>query len=134
LQAKLTASDVDTAVSKLPALLQDRIKGFRSRNPDFRWKYEPYELFCCQQGALMFQTLKTTAAIEAFAKADYNVQLSTLPGFDDNHSGNTLAASLALAHALASDQPELVVKAHAAICPVVGCKEVGCPAGQNDAE
>jgi hypothetical protein len=48
-----------------------------------------------------------------------------VPGFDDDHSGNTFGCSVKLA-LLSLEQPEGVVLIHGALSPLVGSKEYGC--------
>jgi hypothetical protein len=132
-EAEKNAPEVDARVAKLPGPFQDRIKGFRERNPNFRWEFEPYELFCCEQAVVFALALKTPEAIEKFAKADYDEQMRMLPNLDQNHSGNTMGTSLRLAHMFASDQQEFIRKSHGAMCPLAGCEDYGCYAASLEA-
>lgn len=133
-EAKANEAEVDARVAKLPGPFQDRIAGFRARNPNFRWEFEPYELFCCEQAVEFTTTLKSPEAIEKFAKADYKEQMAMVPNLSHDHSGNTMGMSLRLAHMFASDQMEFVRKAHGAMCPLVGCSGYGCYAASDEAK
>lgn len=94
----------------LPDVFKRRVDGLRARGgPNWSWKYEAYELFCC------------TEACKIIASPESPIGLS------DEHSGNTIGVVKMLATLHAQD-PELVVIAHGAMCPLVGCSEYGCAA------
>lgn len=133
-EAKANEADVDARVARLPAVLQDRIKGFRERNADFCWEFEPYELFCLEQAVLLAEALKTPDAIVAFGKAEYNEQRCSVPALSTEHSGNTFGFSVRLAHLLVSNLDDLVKNYHGALCPLVGCDQYGCYAVTPEAE
>ncbi len=132
-EAKLREPEIDARVAKLPGPFQDRIKGFRARNPSFRAEFEPYELFCCEQAVVFALALKTPEAIENFAKASNEEQMRMLPNLDQNHSGNTMGTSIRLAHMFVSDQQDFIRKSHGAMCPLAGCKDYGCYAASPKA-
>lgn len=44
---------MDAAYEALPEIFRKRIEKFRSNNPEFRWEYEPYEMFCCEEAVKM---------------------------------------------------------------------------------
>jgi hypothetical protein len=46
-------ASLDEKYRCLPEVFQRRIDKFRANNPDFRWKYESYEIFCCEQANLI---------------------------------------------------------------------------------
>lgn len=48
-----------------------------------------YNLFCCEEGILIAQTLETKEKIVEFNKMDWNEQLKLVPGLNNGHSGNT---------------------------------------------
>ena len=125
-QAEKNAADIDARVAKLPGPFQDRIHGFRERNPNFRWEFEAYELFCCEQAVVFATALKTPEAISTFATSSYDEQRQMLPSLDRNHSGNTMGTSIRLAHLFASDQADFIRKSHGSLCPLAGCKDYGC--------
>lgn len=125
---------MDADYEALPEVFKWRLDRFRRNNPDFRWENEPYEVFCCQEAIKIMEDFSTAEEIEAFHRAEYEQQKSLLPSLDyDNHSGNTFSCSVGLAY-LFRTEPELVIKAHGALCPLVGCKEYGCvPREEADA-
>lgn len=121
-----TRSDHDRRIAALPDVFQRRLAKFQRTNPDFRWKHEGYELLCCEQGALIADTLKTPEAVQAFSKADNDEQNRLVPGLDQGHSGNSFTFSYRLAFEYLTD-PELVVQEHGALTILVGCESYGCP-------
>lgn len=44
---------LDAQYESLPSCFQRRVDRFRRNNPDFRWEFEPYELFCCTEAVKM---------------------------------------------------------------------------------
>lgn len=117
-------SDLLTSQQTFPEAFSNRIKGLRSRNPNF-WKIESYETFVCSEAIKIAQALKNTQAITDFYKIGYEEQRKILPELSDGHSGNTFGSACSLA-GLYITQPDLVERHHAAICPILGCEEAGC--------
>jgi hypothetical protein len=117
--------DIDRRVAALPEVFQRRLQKFRTNNPDFRWKFEGYELFCCEQAVLIAAAVGSADAVSAFHKLPWTEQLAKVPGLSDGHSGNTfgIACSLAMWYLT---QPENVVRLHGALAPLVGSQEYGC--------
>jgi hypothetical protein len=120
----------DAKVAALPAIFQRRIQKFRDKNPEFRYEYEPYEVFCCEQAVLFARKFPTTEQLQAFAKADWKDQVAHFEGEEkeafEGHSGNTFGMSVRLAyHYLAN--PENVYREHGALVALVGCEAYGCP-------
>ena len=95
-------ADMKRRVAALPAPLRDRIAGFRSNNPDFWWKFEPYEMAVCEQAA---------------KGPDAEI--------DPDLSGNQAGCAALLARLL-RDAPSRIASVHGAMCPLVGCREYGC--------
>lgn len=141
-------ADWDRRVSELPDVFQRRIAKFRKNNPNFRWQYEKYELFCCEQAMVIATALDTRqpdgplsddarernsdqfrealrATFAAFQDMPWNEQVERVPELSDGHSGNTFGCACRLAYFYITD-PELVVKMHGALAPLVGSKEYGC--------
>lgn len=113
---------MDKRVAALPKVFQDRLAKFRANNPDFRWKYEEYELFTCEEAVKIAAHCKTVESVDTFHKAPWDHQKAVV---SDDHSGNTFGmacylAKLSLAH------PEGVVNLHGALAPLVGSEEYGC--------
>lgn len=117
-------TDLDKQYAALPELFKRRIDKFRGNNPDFRWKYESYEMFVCTEAIKIVDALKTSEEIKRFMDLPYNKQ-KQLVNFSDQHSGNTMGAAIALAFIYVT-QPEGVVRLHGALAPLVGSKEYGC--------
>ena len=116
---------LDARVAKLPDLFRERIERFRANNPDFRWKYESYELFCCEQAVLIAEACGTVEAVQRFHKLKWSDQKAAVPGLDSGHSGNTFGCACSLAfHYLST--PANVVKMHGSLAPLVGSEEYGC--------
>jgi hypothetical protein len=120
------------AYDKLPVVFKKRLDDFKARVPDFGPEHEPYESFACSQAVLFADTLKTEAELVRFAKLDSDEQRKLVPGLSEDHSGNTFGFAVMLARVYLA-QPELVPKVHAAICPLLGCKEAGCWSGTEEA-
>lgn len=118
-------ADLDARFEKLPEIFRRRIERFRNNNPDFRWKFERYELFCCEQAVVIATALKTASRIRDFHRLDWAQQKLLVPGLDEGHSGNTFGCAVRLA-TLFVERPEDVVRLHGALAPLVGSKEYGC--------
>lgn len=119
----------EATVKTLPKEFQDRIQGFKDRNPNF-WEQMGYEVFVCEEAVKVINKIDD---IKAFCKLSYEEQ-NAMVDFSDNHSGNTIGATVFLAM-LYKTNPEFVAKAHSAICPLIGCKDAGCWAStQNQKE
>lgn len=118
-------SELDAKYDALPDIFKRRIDKFRANNPDFRWEYEGYEMFCCTQAVAFAGALKTIQALDAWRALDWKEQREQVPAMDDGHSGNTFGAACALA-ALYLSRPDDVVRLHGALAPLVGSEEYGC--------
>lgn len=116
---------IDARVAALPAVFQMRLDKFRQNNPDFRWQYEGYELFCCEQAVAIADALKTREAIQKFHELPWEKQLKAVPKLSDGHSGNTFGCACSLA-VYYLERPEGVVQSHGALAPLVGSEEYGC--------
>lgn len=123
--------DARRRVQALPSEFALRINGFWKRNPDF-WEHEGYELFCCEQAVLIARTLKTPEAVRAFKEQSWEQQQATVPGIDDDHSGNTFDVACGLA-TIWLQTPEHVATAHGALCSLVSCREYVCWAATPEA-
>lgn len=118
-------AEIDKRVEALPAVFQRRLDRFRAGNPNFRWEFEGYELFSCEQAVVFAEALKTKEALAEFGKLPYEEQMKLVPAMSDGHSGNTFGAALRLAFWFVTN-PENVVREHGAMVPLVGCKQYGC--------
>ncbi len=56
-----------------------------------------YNRFCCEQGILIAESLKTKDKIIEFHKMNWNELKNLVPGLDDGHSGNTFSSACKLA-------------------------------------
>ena len=61
---------------------------------------EDYNIFCCDLGILIAESLRNKEKIVEFHKMEWNEQKKLVPGLDDGHSGNTfdMACRLAIAY------------------------------------
>ena len=126
------ASDYAARVNALPLPFHARIQGFRNWKPE-TWKYdfEPYELFTCEQAVEIANALKTPDEISRFHKLEFVEQKKLVPALSDDHSGNTFGAACHLA-SIYLTKPDLIPSAHGALCPLVGCKDYGCVASRSN--
>lgn len=124
----------DQRRAALPPAMRERLAVFEARNPMWRRDYESYELFVCEEAALLAAHFGAdVAALLEFTKKPSAEQSEILPGLKlDEHSGNTWGAAVGLARRLMID-PKLVMRAHGALCPLVGCEDYGCPGADKGA-
>lgn len=120
----------DAKVAALPEIFQRRIQKFRDHNPEFRYEFEPYEIFCCEQAVLFARKFPTVEQLQAFSKMDSEEQVSHFNEEEkeefEGHSGNTFGASVRLAYHYLTN-PENVYREHGALVALVGCEAYGCP-------
>jgi len=138
----------DRRYRALPEVFQRRLDKFRGNNPDFRWQFESYEMFCCEQAVLIANAALVLAGAEwakraggikckdakawagewvrKFNDMPIDEQKAAVPevAYGD-HSGNTFGCACRLAF-LYLTQPEGVVQLHGALAPLVGSEEYGC--------
>jgi len=128
--------DLDKSYDALPPLFQIRLDKFRENNPDFRWEYEGYEMFCCEEAVKIANALGAKGrhglaegdSLEDLFKRFQDMSFAEqtkLTGISDGHSGNTFGTAVRLAY-LYLTTPENVPKLHGALAPLVGSKEYGC--------
>lgn len=127
-------ADLDRRYRQLPRAFRMRLDRFRANNPDFRWEYEPYELFCCEQAVVIAHALEECPGAGAtsyqgvfaeFRAMTWEQQKARVPGLADGHSGNTFGIACLLAR-LYLVRPEDVAGLHGALAPLVGSREYGC--------
>lgn len=136
----------DAEFDALPESFQYRISSFRDNNPDFRWEFEPYELFCCTEAVKIADHLteahELTYPVDNQDLVELVKEFSDLPHDEqlerasliDEHSGNTFGCAVTLARLYLFDQftirglpkQSLVFQHHGALVPLVGCKNYGC--------
>lgn len=118
-------AETDRRVAALPTVFQERLARFRANNPDFRWKYESYELFCCEQAVEIAKALGSADKVRAFKDLPWKDQQAAVPALSDGHSGNTFGCACALAYCYLVE-PGNFQKMHGALAPLVGSQEYGC--------
>jgi len=118
---------MDEDYEALPPEFKKRIDRFRANNPNFRWQFEPYELFCCHEALRMVEHFKTPEALSAWVQNGYTEVEETDNPFkpDEGHSGNTIGCSAMLA-SMYMRAAEIVPYIHGAMAMLVGCKAYGC--------
>lgn len=117
----------DARFAALPEIFRKRIEKFRRNNPEFRWEYEPYEMFCCEEAVVIANALRSPEAVKDFAGKQYEEQKALVPNLGEGHSGNTFGCTVRLAYLYLSDA-EAVEKMYGALAPLVGSEEYGCVA------
>jgi len=122
---KKNKKKLDGDYNALPELFKQRINKFRNNNPDFRWKYESYEIFCCKEALKIANALKTIDEIQKWKNFPWEEQ-KKIVDIDEGHSGNTFGCAVNLACLYLSKCPENIVKQYGALAPLVGSKEYGC--------
>lgn len=129
---------LDAAYEALPETFRDRIDKFRNTNPDWRWRFEAYEMMCCTDAvkiarycsinriATEFEGDEPTAAdnVIAYGRLPHDEQRKA--GIGEGHSGNSFGFAVRLAYWYVSDLGNVVAE-HGALTPLVGCDEYGCP-------
>jgi hypothetical protein len=117
-------AEYDAQIAELPEPFRERIQGYLARNPDFGWKFLPYELMCCEQAVLIASACGTPDGVHSFHALPWEEQKRAVPGLDDGHSGNSFGFSCLMAR-IYLEQPELIPKAHGALAVLVGSEEYG---------
>lgn len=113
-------------VEALPEGFRDRMRGFLASSSEWAWECGPYELFCCEEAVKIATTLGSASAIRAFAKSSQAGQKDAVPTMEfEEHSGNTFGSAVRFA-LMSVENPEVLSKYHAAICPLMGCADAGC--------
>ena len=116
----------DARLAKLPAVFRRRVERFRSGNPEFRWRYEGYELFVCEEAVKLAERVRgledTDGALSLLADDEEALEAA---GLSDEHSGNTFMFALGLAALFARGDEDGVVDAAGALTPLVGAEAYG---------
>lgn len=120
--------EADARIAALPSVFRERIEAFQQKD-NWRWRYEGYELFTCEEAVKIAAHFKSRAEIAAWAELTYEEQQRVFP-LSDEHSGNTAGQARMLA-ALYLERPELILQMHGAMCPLVGCEDYGCYAARE---
>lgn len=122
----------DRRRAALPEVFRERLAEYERRNPMWRAEFEPYELSVCEDAVAVAKhcgepsSPEALRALEAFRALEWQAQKAAIPTLFDGHSGNSWGCALHLA-ARYIQSPTYVRGAHGALCPLVGCKEYGCP-------
>lgn len=127
--------DLDAQYDALPEIFRKRIDRFRANNPDFRWLFESYELFCCTEAVKLATHLGSAEAVEHYCSLtqcsitkekerwyrewDEQKTIDKAAGISGDHSGNTHGMMATLAF-LYVKEPEFVAKLHGSLSPLVG--------------
>ena len=115
---------LDAEYKSLPPIFRKRIRWFRKHNPNFRWEYEAYELFCCSEAVKIAKALKDPKIVMTFMGSSEKEE--KVPDLSyDVHSDNSMGMSCRLAYHYLNDE-EMVFFEHGALVPLVGCNAYGC--------
>jgi hypothetical protein len=124
-------SSFEDRVGKLPQVFQKRFQDFREfKGDEFRYSFEAYELFVCEEAVLIAETLGLLEKIKEFASADTPKRQEMVPGIRmPEHSNNTFVQAIQLACSYIMT-PERITQMHGALCQLVGCDIYGCYASR----
>ena len=94
--------DHDRRIAALPPVFASRFARFLKHNPDFRWEFEGYELFCCEEALRLAVHARAAGGaafpvewVRAFAAAPVGAQQQMAPDMKlGEHSGNTFGFTL----------------------------------------
>lgn len=99
---------LDATYDAMPEVFRRRIDRFRAGNPDFRWRFEGYELAACEAALIIAEGGEQDPRIDELGL-----------------SGNQFEFAKRLAHWYLTE-PENVVLEHGAMAPLTGCEAYGC--------
>jgi hypothetical protein len=120
----------DRRASILPEPLRRRMERFQ-RSMWWRVEHEPYELMVCEEAAKIARHCGTVEAVAALHAKPWGEQAKVI---SSDHSGNSAGAAFTLAALLLRGDPDLVIRQHGALCPLVGCRDYGCWAAEFGSE
>lgn len=120
---------LDADYASLSPEFRTRLDGFRRRRADWRWEFEPYEMSVCVDAVRIARALGSADAVTHFHGLPWAEQQTLVPGLFQGHSGNSFGMACHLAR-ISLDRPDLIERAHGALCPLVGCEEYGCVAAE----
>ena len=119
-------------IKRMPKAFQDRFERFRKvGGRQWRYDYEEYELYVCGEACKLLAALPTASEVARFQQSSAEEREKMVPSIGPVHSGNTIAAAIALAVCYYAE-PALIPRMHGALCPLVGCEKYGCY-GASDA-
>jgi hypothetical protein len=116
--------EYDRRVAALPDVFRRRVEKFRKDGGDeWRYEFEPYELFTCEEAVKLAIHCKTVEGVQKFRDLPWEEQKKA--GVSDDHSGNTFGMACRLAQWYLK-APENVTKEHGALVGLVGCEGYSC--------
>jgi len=115
--------ELDQDYAALAPEFRSRIDRFRGNNPDFRWKYEAYEMAVTKAAASIAAKYGSEDAIVQFKKLKYEDQLKAVPELFD-FSGHMVAFACLLAGCYVV-APHEVINVPGSLAPMIGMKEYG---------
>lgn len=131
-------NSLDKKYGKLPEIFQKRIDKLRTNNHDFRWKYESYEMFCCEQAVIIAAAIgkrlfdevgvevsfdqvkeniisRAPSAFQKFYDMSWEKQKELVPNLSDGHrGGSSFECSVMLAYLYVSDRLDDIVNLYGA--------------------
>lgn len=138
---------LDKYYKQLPTVYKKRFDKFRSNNPDFRWKYENFEMNLCRQSIVVAKfihekleskhaigripkkenesyTLSVGQTLDWLFKLPTKKMMELIPGYSGDHSGNSLAHLMRLAFVYLTDKDK-IVQMRGWLSIIVGSEEFG---------
>lgn len=126
-------AELRAKISALPPVFQDRIERFEAFGGK-KWAIQclAYEIFVCEQAVKLADAHPDVLRREDIATFWEMIDLLTADGYsNEEHSGNTLGAAVHLGR-LYLQSAEQVPYGHAALCPLLGCKDAACFAARKE--
>ena len=124
---KANTAEREAEIKALPEVFQKRLRRFTDNAPATAWDYQGYELAVCHAALAIAETCATREEVIAFSEAAYEEQITRAPRLGElGLSGNQFGMATRLAYHYRAE-PDNVWKEHAAISPLTGCEEAGCP-------
>lgn len=138
---------LDKQYKQFPTIYKQRIDKFHRNNPDFRWKYENFEIKLCRESILIAKFIHErleskriigripkkekdsyTTAVEKtlnwLSKLSEKRMMYLIPGYSGGHSGNSFGCLRRLTFYYLTNQ-EMVVKMRGWLSPICGSEEYG---------
>lgn len=114
--------DLDWQYDGLPPLFKMRIDRFRKANPDFRWRYEAYEMSVCTGAAMLAEWARDRGGVDEIKRWNAltpQEQIVEIPQWFQGHSGNTHQCAVMLAVQYLTG-PESIPLLPGAMSPIIG--------------
>ena len=122
---EVNRKSLDAKYEALPSVFRHRIDRFRHNNPDFRWKYEGYEMTVCETAVKIIDGLKTEKEIIKWKNGKNTFNDKRIDLDDLGLSGNQFDCAVVLARLYVGKRQQDVVGMIGAMAPLVGSKEYG---------